>query len=67
MVVLGNRFFEFDGKTIPDPPIIGDPQFGPFPDFRPLAAVLPRLFSACSETEFQGSIAAVSDLALEFD
>ena len=67
MIVLGKWLFEFDGKAIPDPLIIWDPQFGPFPDFRPLAAVQSRLLSTCSETEFQGSIAAVSDLALEFD
>src|SRR5215217_481363 len=67
MIVLGNWFFEFNGKAIPDSLIIGDPQLGSFPDFRPLAAALRRLSSIRSKTEFQGSVAAVGDLALKLD
>src|SRR5215217_3390280 len=67
MIVLGNWFSEFNGKAIPDSLIIRDPQFGSFPDFRPLAVALRRLSSIRSKAEFQGSVAAVGDLALELD
>jgi hypothetical protein len=58
-------FCRFDGKAIPDPHYRG-PTARVAPNSA-LAAALQRLFSTSSKTEFQGSIAAVSDLALKLD